>query len=499
MEMGKMIVRRATLGDMPSITTIANWAVLNTSAIFRTEPETSDVWAQRWRADEDRYPWLVAEVNGAVAGFARASVFGGRCGLASTVEVSVYVAPEHHGTGVGRALYDRLIPLLRAQGYRTAVAEIVLPNPASERLHEACGFRRVGRLEQVGWKFGKWHDIGTWQLELGETEAPPVPIKPVHEVIASGERGALAGQCSVVAQVTGADRVRASVARTYAAALEVPATESAATPEPKGFVVKSAGYRSEDLEGLPASAVVNAFGCGNPLAFSEVREGEVVLDLGSGAGIDLLIAAKRVGPSGRVIGVDMTPEMIAKAREAIAAAGLAQVEVRQGLIEDLPVSSGSVDWVISNCVINLSPEKEKVFAEIARVLKPGGRMLVSDIVAQDLPADVLQSMELYCSCVAGAISEEAYLAGLRRAGLVDVEVRERIVYDADQLAGLIPSEQKVLESAGCCGSGASGQKLPERGGCCGIGAKDLQGLLPDLAERCVGRVWSAKIYARKPE
>lgn len=236
----------------------------------------------------------------------------------------------------------------------------------------------------------------------------------------------------------------------------------------KGVLAKLAGYDSRELSLLPGDAVVNSFGCGNPLAFSEVRTGEVVLDLGSGAGIDLLIAAKKVGPTGRVIGIDMTDEMIDRARANITAAGLANVEVRKGYIEELPVESSSVDWVISNCVINLSPDKPRVFREIARVLKPGGRMRVSDVVAQELPAAIRANPSLYSSCIAGAISEADYLAGLRSAGLIDVEVRERVVYEAAQLRALVGSELGVDDET----------------------AK--------LAESAVGKVWSAIVVARKP-
>jgi len=236
---------------------------------------------------------------------------------------------------------------------------------------------------------------------------------------------------------------------------------------PKGVLAKIAGYGREELDGLPADAVVNSFGCGNPLAFSEVQAGDVVLDLGSGAGIDLIIAAKRVGPTGRVIGVDMTDAMIEKARANIAAARLANVEVRKGLIEQLPVEASSVDWVISNCVINLSPDKQSVFAEVARVLKPGGRMRISDVMVQDLPEEVRQNQALYGCCVAGAISEAKYLDGLRAAGLVDVAVRERVTYDAGQLRALAGSE--VLRD----------------------------GSVADLLATLAGKVWSAIVYARR--
>ena len=274
-----------------------------------------------------------------------------------------------------------------------------------------------------------------------------------------------------------ADEVRQDVSKAYAEAVKAPAKTGCccSTPAQKGVAVQLGGYSSEELSALPDAAVVNSFGCGNPVALAGLGPGEVVLDLGSGAGIDLFLAAQKVGPTGRVIGVDMTDEMIAKANENIRAGNYTNVEVRQGLIEDLPVESGSVDWVISNCVINLSPEKPKVFREIARVLKPGGRMLVSDIVAKDLPAEVREVAELYSSCISGAISEEEYVAGLRAAGLVDVEVRERLVYDADQLEGIAASD---LESVCCCGGGKAE--------------------LTAVARTLAGKVWSAKVYAKKP-
>jgi len=277
------------------------------------------------------------------------------------------------------------------------------------------------------------------------------------------------------------DRIRSEVSRTYGTAVSTGrGCCCGGTAEPKGLAAKFAGYAPGELAALPADAVVNSFGCGNPLAFAEVREGQVVLDLGSGAGIDLLLAAKKVGPTGRVIGVDMTDEMLEAARRNMAAAGLANVEVRKGLIEVLPVESASVDWVISNCVINLSPEKDKVFAEIFRVLRPGGRMLVSDIVVRDLPDFIRESALAYASCIAGAISEEQYVAGLRRAGLVDVEVRERIVYEAAQLDALLESEDLAPAFASCCGGAPS------------------KVMLQGMAAAVEGRVWSAKVAARKP-
>lgn len=202
------------------------------------------------------------------------------------------------------------------------------------------------------------------------------------------------------------------------------------------------GYTAEDLAAVPEGANLG-LGCGNPTALASIREGETVLDLGSGAGFDALLAAARVGPQGRVIGVDLTEEMIAQARANAAKAGVANIEFRLGDIESLPVEDASVDLVISNCVINLVPDKPQVFREIARVLKPGGRVAISDIVLDGPLPEALRANEgAYCSCVSGAISRDDYLEALAAAGLSDL----RIVSATDAAAIL---------AADCCGGGVS--------------------------------------------
>jgi len=277
------------------------------------------------------------------------------------------------------------------------------------------------------------------------------------------------------------DEIRSVVSKTYAKRVTTPAQPSCCGPSKSDCgAAKLAGYGDDELAALPLDAVEHSFGCGDPLSFAEVKEGDVVVDLGSGAGIDILLAARKVGPTGRAIGVDMTDEMIDKARGNIAAAGLRNAEVRKGLIEELPIASGSADWVISNCVINLSPEKDRVFAEIARVLKPGGRMLVSDIVAHDLPDWARSSDAFLCACVGGAISEEEYAAGLKRAGLTDVEVRARFSYSAEQIVAFAESTECSV-AAPCCGDGAPSEDLVKA-----------------AAEELAGRVASVKFAARKP-
>ena len=182
-------------------------------------------------------------------------------------------------------------------------------------------------------------------------------------------------------------------------------------------------YDAATRDGLPDAAVLASLGCGNPVAVAELREGETVLDLGSGGGIDVLLSARRVGPTGHAIGVDMTDEMLDLARKNAIEAGATNVEFRKGTIERLPVDDASVDVVISNCVINLASDKPAVFAEIARVLRPGGRMGVTDIVADDLlTAEQRAERGSYVGCIAGALSFREFRAGLRDVGLSDVEV-----------------------------------------------------------------------------
>jgi SAM-dependent methyltransferase len=233
-------------------------------------------------------------------------------------------------------------------------------------------------------------------------------------------------------------------------------------------VAQQTGCDCSETVGLPAETVVNSYGCGSPVSVSDLQPGDVVLDLGCGAGRDLLLAAKKVGPTGRAIGVDMTEAMIERARANVAAACPDRAEVRRGIIEDLPVANESVDWVISNCVINLSANKARAFAEIARVLKPGGRTRVADIVAEDLPDWVRSSDGLYDLCVAGAISEDDYVAGFRAAGLAEVSIGGRFVYARQQLMGVAASAQASPAEAN------------------------------RVADALVGRVWSAYFSARKP-
>ncbi|MCX5723458.1 MAG: arsenite methyltransferase [Nitrospirae bacterium] len=191
-------------------------------------------------------------------------------------------------------------------------------------------------------------------------------------------------------------------------------------------------YEVTDTETLPAEAVLASLGCGNPTALAELKPGETVLDLGSGGGIDVLLSARRVGPTGKVYGLDMTDEMLALARENQHKSGLQNVEFLKGEIEDIPLANQLVDVIISNCVINLSSDKDRVLAEAFRVLKPGGRLAVSDVVVRgDVPAEIRHSVELWMGCIAGALEESAYRSKLVKAGFRDIEIVPTRIYRAE--------------------------------------------------------------------
>ena len=212
-------------------------------------------------------------------------------------------------------------------------------------------------------------------------------------------------------------------------------------------------YQSDELEGIPDLARLASLGCGNPTALAELAEGEVVLDLGSGGGIDVLLSAKRVGPTGKAYGVDMTQEMLAVARVNAEAAGATNVEFREGTLEDLPFDDQSIDVIISNCVINLSGDKDRVLHEAHRVTKPGGRFAVSDIVlTRPLPAALQGSVALWTGCVSGALTMDDYRAKLEAAGFTDVSFEITREYSRDDIAGMaqsVPAEEggpdRVLE------------------------------------------------------
>jgi SAM-dependent methyltransferase len=208
---------------------------------------------------------------------------------------------------------------------------------------------------------------------------------------------------------------------------------------------KRIGYQEEDLKAVPEGANLG-LGCGNPLAHSALKEGDTVIDLGSGAGFDCFLAANQVGKNGRVIGVDMTPEMIDKARQNAQKGNYANVEFRLGEIENLPVADNKGDMIISNCVINLSPDKPRVFKEAFRVLKPGGRLMVSDVVLlKELPEEIKNSVSAYVSCLGGAVMKEDYLEAVKEAGFAEIRIMDEKTFPVDLMTN-DPTVKAVAEN-----------------------------------------------------
>lgn len=255
-------------------------------------------------------------------------------------------------------------------------------------------------------------------------------------------------------------------------------------------VAEAFGYSAEELASLPAEANMG-LSCGNPTATARLRPGEVVVDLGCGGGLDVMLAARQVGPTGKAIGIDMTPEMLARARQGAEKAGLTNVEFLLGQIDQLPLAAASVDCLISNCVINLAPDKPAVFREMLRVLKPGGRVAVSDIaLKQSLPAELKESMEAFVGCIAGALPIEEYIRLLREAGFSAVEV-------IDSGADLM-TYARVENQAGCC-SPAMSRTGPlalvesSEAGCCSPSEPTVHASLAEIVQRYDVNAYAASV------
>jgi arsenite methyltransferase len=255
-------------------------------------------------------------------------------------------------------------------------------------------------------------------------------------------------------------------------------------------VAEAFGYLGDELASIPAEANMG-LSCGNPTAFASLRPGEVVVDLGCGGGLDVFLAAKKVGPSGKAIGIDMTPDMLELARQNAAKSGATNVAFHQATIDSLPLADASVDCVISNCVINLAPDKAAVFREIARVLKPGGRLAVSDIaLKQPLPAEMGASLMAYIGCIAGAIAVDDYRHGLKEAGFEAVEIVES--------GSDLNAYAKVENQSGCCSPAMSEGGLPVVSDCCS--SPNLHHEFAELLRKYNVNDYAAsvKVYAVRP-
>lgn len=286
-----------------------------------------------------------------------------------------------------------------------------------------------------------------------------------------------------------AEQTLEAVRSKYAAVAE---SELSTRHEGVKAVAEAFGYSEQELTSIPAEANMG-LSCGNPTAIASIRAGEVVVDLGSGGGLDVFLASKLVGPTGKAIGIDMTPEMIDRARANATKGGYENVEFYLGTIDHLPLADASVDCVISNCVINLAPDKPAVFREIARILKPGGRLAVSDIALKgELPVAIAQSMAAYVGCIAGAIRIDDYRKGLLEAGFEYVEI-------VDSGADL-NAYRKIENQSGCCSPAMDESKASS---CCSPSVTSSSTVHEDLKELLSqydvnAAAASVKVYAIKP-
>jgi arsenite methyltransferase len=365
--------------------------------------------------------YVLAEDNGNVIGCAGVEAHG-----AYGLLRSVVVSPEGRGRGIGKALVGNRLEHAKSLGLEA----VYLLTTTAAGYFDRFGFRRVERCDVPP-------DIRqTVEFSRACPETATVMKLELHM-----GRGAKEGD--------GMD-IKKQVRDKYAeAARRVREHSKDGAPSGRGTCCGGEGtsaqdaitsnlYNERELEGLPGEAVLASLGCGNPTALAELKTGETVLDLGSGGGIDVILSAKRVGPTGKAYGLDMTDEMLAVARDNQRKAGVDNVEFLKGEIENIPLPDGSVDVVVSNCVINLSTDKPRVLREAFRVLRPGGRFAVSDIVARGpIPEDIRRDAELWTGCIAGALEENEYRAHLERAGFERIEIE--------------PTRAFRVGRKGCCG------------------------------------------------
>jgi arsenite methyltransferase len=322
------------------------------------------------------------------------------------------------------------------------------------------------------------------QSSCCSTEAQASCCEPTEKADCCGTTATADDSCGCSAgqaETVGAD-IRETVREKYAAAARAAASQTSGsccgpvslTDADENQVFGSSLYAGAETEGATASAVAASLGCGVPTAVADLHEGETVLDLGSGAGADVLISARRVGATGRAIGLDMTDEMLELARANAAEAGVENVEFVKGYIEDIPLADASVDVIVSNCVVNLAGDKAKVFAEAVRVLKPGGRFAVSDVIAgPDMDDATRADMAAFTGCIAGALTEDEFRDGLTAAGLIDIEIRETHRVHEQAVSAIIraskpaavaaePRRFELYEPAMCCQTGVCGPSVDQQ-------------------------------------
>ncbi|HSJ05907.1 MAG TPA: arsenic resistance N-acetyltransferase ArsN2 [Longimicrobiales bacterium] len=371
----------------------------------------------------------VAEADGRVMGSAALEIHG-EDGLIRSVAVD----PGMQGRGTGRALVQRALGGAADAGVR----RVYLLTTSASAWFAGLGFEEVQRNEVPAGIAGS-AEFSALCPSTATVMARDVDIAPAYSGCCGAGVVDLRNMTVAAVGTASEEDVKQAVQLRYGAAARAAESgrasccgEGSCGPDP----ITSGLYTDDQTGALPTEAVLASLGCGNPTALARLEPGQTVLDLGSGGGIDVLLSARRVGPEGRVYGLDLTDEMLELARANQARAGITNAEFLKGDMEAIPLPDASVDVIISNCVINLTADKSKVLREAFRVLRPGGRLAISDIVARgDIPAGVRQSMELWVGCIAGALAEDEYVDLLRETGFIDVDLEPTRVYrsaDASQ-------------------------------------------------------------------
>jgi len=423
-------LRPATAADLPAAQQLLSSASLTTSGL-------ADQWGEQY--------CLAVTDAGQVVGLAGYELYPPYALLRS-----VAVAPEWRGRGLGAALTaDRL----EAAG-RCGIHSVFALTTTAAAYFPKLGFRRILR-----------DDVPAEVQQSPEMSSIcPSSATVLRMDLASGASRAASPCCGGAPEPVDGAAIRTAVRQRYGAvARRVSATgccshASSCCGDGTDSITKDL-YDALQTEGLPPAALLASLGCGNPTALAELRPGEIVLDLGSGGGIDVLLSARRVGPTGKAYGLDMTPDMLNLARRNAAEAGVDNVEFIRGEIENIPLPDASVDVIISNCVINLSGDKGRVLREAYRVLRPGGRFAVSDIVVRgELPEQVRRDMSLWVGCVAGALEETEFRNLLAAAGFVDIGIEPTRVHSLSELS--------ASAGGGCCGAQEQAAS-PNEPSCCG--------------------------------
>jgi arsenite methyltransferase len=419
-------IRPARAGDLAAVTSLLSGAALPVEGV----------------ADQLEDGFVVVEEKGRLIGAAGLEVYGG-----SGLLRSVVVHESARGRGLGEQLVRDRTEWARARGLRA----VYLLTTTAESWFAARGFARVQRDDVPASvrRSAEFSEICPSTAAAMSVELTPdlsscctAPVllsaRPATASSASSCCGPSARSATFSQEVDAGDSegLKSAVREKYGAAATRASTGARSSccgpaSDEVWDPITADLYDDAQTQGLPAEAVLASLGCGNPTALAELSAGEVVLDLGSGGGIDVLLSARRVGPTGKAYGLDMTDEMLELARANQQRAGAANVEFLKGDIESIPLPDASVDVIISNCVINLAADKTKVLSEAFRVLKPGGRFAVSDVVARRaVPDAVRRSMELWMGCVAGALQEDEYARLLRAAGFIEVSLEPTRIYGA---------------------------------------------------------------------